>query len=415
MNKDEKIIELEEALVESKAEVDFLTSQLENREALIADKEKEIKERERAIKRLDPQERIERHAHGEVTPEDRLRDRLEFTEEELKKSQKLNEKFTFKVRDLERLHNVFDQVFSNVDWSARKVTPPMPSGEGKTRAHEFLALMSDAHYGEVVEPSAALGISYNCDIAQRRIEHYRDVIIRYKDLREPAYNIDKLTVAVLGDMLSGEIHEELRVTNEKSVVEQEAEMTNILWDLACDFAEEFPQVEFVVLPGNHPRLYKKPEFKKKWANWEWSMGKGLEKLVEVSPLENVTITVPEAMVYTHKIFDYNIAMTHGDGIKSNSFAGIPFYGMRQRRERLQELLSSRDLERADMFVMGHFHQHLWWGGGDCDILINGAIKGGDEYSIGTFLSAPEPIQVLLEFHPEHGVAAQEHISFAHIN
>lgn len=371
------------------------------------------KELERRVKSLDPQERIARSAGGDATAEDRLRDRLEFTEEELKKSQKINEQFATKVRDMERMSHAFETAFANVDWTARKVTPPRPSSEGKTRPHEFLALMSDAHYGEVVEPSEALGLSYNADIAKARMEHYRDIIVRFKELRESSYDISKLTVAVLGDMLSGNIHDELRVYNEKNMTEQMTDMTHILNDFAGDFAGEFPEVEFIIIPGNHPRLQKKPEFKKKWDNWEVAMGEAFKLAVEVGPLENVTVTVPHSMVYIHQIFGSRIAMLHGDGIKSNSFAGIPFYGMRNRREGLQALLSSLDIERADMMVMGHFHQHMYWSA-ECDILINGAIKGGDDYSIGSFLSAPEPVQVLLEFHPEHGLVAQEHITLGHI-
>lgn len=382
---------------------------------MVATRDAEIKELQKRLRALDPQERIMRQAGGETTTEDRLRDRLEFTEDELKKSSKINEKLSDKVRELERLHHTVESVMSNVDWTSRVVIPPEPTDQtGKTRPHEFLALMSDAHYGEVVSPSDALGISYNADIAKRRIEHYRDIIIRFKDLRSPAYDIEKLTVAVLGDMLSGNIHDELRVYNEKNMTEQMTDMTRIMNDLAGDFAGEFPEVEFIVIPGNHPRLMKKPEFKKKWDNWEIAMGEAFKLAVEVGPLENVKVTVPTSMVHIHEIYDTRIAMLHGDGIKSNSFAGIPFYGMRNRREGLQSLLSSLDIDRADMLVMGHFHQHLYWSA-ECDVLINGAIKGGDEYTIGTFLSAPEPVQVLLEFHPEHGLAAQEHISLGHIN
>lgn len=401
-----QLAEAAEDLAAVKGDVDLYKEMVATRDA-------EIKELQKRIKSLDPQERIARSAGGDATTEDRLRDRLEFTEEELKKSQKINEQFQTKVRDMERMAHAFESSFANVDWSSRAVTPPRPSGEGKTRAHEFLALMSDAHYGEVVEPSEALGLSYNADIAKRRMEHYRDIIIRFKELREPSYNIDKLTVAVLGDMLSGNIHDELRVYNEKNMTEQVTDMTRILHDFAGDFAGEFPQVEFIIIPGNHPRLQKKPEFKKKWDNWEMAMGEAFKLAVEVGPLENVTVTVPHSMIHIHEVFGSRIAMLHGDGIKSNSFAGIPFYGMRNRREGLQALLSGLGIERADMMVMGHFHQHMYWSA-ECDILINGAIKGGDDYSIGSFLSAPEPVQVLLEFHPEHGLVAQEHITLGHI-
>ena len=97
-----------------------------------------------------------------------------------------------------------------------------------------------------------------------------------------------------------------------------------------------------------------------------------------------------------------------------SFAGIPFYGLKSQRDSMQAMLSALGAPRASMLVMGHFHQHVYWKGADCDVLINGAIKGPDEYIMGSRMTANPAEQVLLEFHPEHGLTAQEHITLSHI-
>src|SRR6476659_2741165 len=63
---------------------------------------------------------------------------------------------------------------------------------------EFLAAISDAHYGEVVDPELAHGVAYNPEITRKRMAYLRDKIIRYADLRP--YEISTLHACVIGDM-----------------------------------------------------------------------------------------------------------------------------------------------------------------------------------------------------------------------
>ena len=100
--------------------------------------------------------------------------------------------------------------------------------EGKASPHEMMVVVSDAHYPERVDPAAAYGIEYNGDICLRRLEHVRDAVVRYRDLRATSYPVQKITIAVNGDMLSGNIHEELEVTNEHPITEALVRMSYAL-------------------------------------------------------------------------------------------------------------------------------------------------------------------------------------------
>jgi len=130
---------------------------------------------------------------------------------------------------------------------------------------------------------------------------------------------------------------------------------------------------------------------------------------------HLDVKVPKDIVYTHRIFDKKIGFTHGDGSKAASFAGIPFYGLRQRTNANQAMRSRLGLDRLDMLIMGHFHQLLTWQEGDCHIVINGSIKGGDEYGIVSRSSAPEPVQSLMTFHRERGWISLERIPLDSVN
>lgn len=276
-----------------------------------------------------------------------------------------------------------------------------PSKVKKTHAsvHEMLLLLSDAHFSEVVDPRVAMGLHYNEDVAKRRIERVRDVAIRYKQLRSSSYPIQKLTVAVLGDMLSGDIHEELEVNNQNPLPVALVTLAYYLHDMFVSLAAEFGNVEAIFVPGNHPRTTKKMRFKQRtMTNWEYVLGHMVRALAQ----DSYKVDVPLQIVPIFKIFNWRVGLHHGDSIKSNSFAGIPFYGMRQRREAVQALLRHLGQPQVDYLAFGHFHQPTVLEGTDCTIIINGAVKGGDEYSIGNYFSSNDPVQYLLTFHEKHG-------------
>jgi len=292
----------------------------------------------------------------------------------------------------------------------RPILRPKVKKAPKAQSHEMVLLFSDAHYPEVVEPSEALGLSYGPDICQRRIEHIRDTVIRYKDLRSTSYPVRKLTIADLGDQLSGNIHEELEITNASPVSEALVNFAYMAHDLASSLAEEFPEVEYIKLCGNHPRLTKKPRNKGKWNNFEYILGHFIKALAG----DSYKVIVPKALLYTHTVFNSQLGLLHGDGSKAGGFAGIPFYGLKRRQDGIQALLSSLGNPRLDYLIMGHFHVDAFLQGADCDLIINPSLKGGDEYSIVNYSDSKEPRQTLLSFHPAHGLTDKSTISLGHI-
>jgi len=354
-----------------------------------------------------------RTTEGVQTVEDKLRDELDIAKAELKTAEQVIKRYRERETIEERIVDTIDTALADraVDFSQPVLSKPRFKG-AKSVPHEFVLMLSDAHYGEVVNPDEALGLKYDTDVCRRRIEEIRDVTFRVAELKGEVYPIQKITIASLGDMVSGNIHDELEVTNSLTMVDQTVDMAHILFNLCSDMSQVFPEVEMIVKVGNHPRIHKKPRFKGKFDNWEYMMGQMVAGMAKYA-LPDVKIVVPKDLVYVHDVFNYRIGMVHGDGVKSNSFAGIPFYGLRNQREAVQALMSQVGQTRIDMFMMGHFHQYVFWGG-ECDIIINGSIKGGDEYGIGTRLSAPDPEQLLLEWHPKHGVTSKTVIKLGHV-
>lgn len=364
--------------------------------------------KQRAHLRADREKRM---AAGQSTPEDMLRDENTELRVRNRSLETAIQTYRTKARAEDRIVEGIMEFIEASPYKPQLRSPAPVIHKPTGNEHEMMALVSDAHYPEKVDPAAAFGVSYNGDICMRRLEYLRDKIIRYRDLRATSYGTRKLTVAVNGDMLSGDIHEELEVTNQMPIGQSLVNMTYALLDMGLAFASSFPEVEFVVMPGNHPRLTKKPRLKDKWNNWEWVMGSFLAGLAK----DKFKVTVPKDLVYVHRIFDQRIGITHGDGVKSASFAGIPFYGLKQRRDAMQGLFKTLGMPQLDMLCYGHFHQLLFEEGAGCSMVINGSIKGGDEYVMATRYSSQAPVQALLTYHPKHGLTDLSRINLGHIS
>lgn len=358
-----------------------------------------------------------RRLEGKQTEEDRLRDELTNANREivrinadLKRTVKLVKDYEKVVDDHDR---VADQIIaameSNPYEPVFRVGPNPIQGEDP---HTMFALISDAHYGEVVDMDI-FNIHYNMDIAERRIQYLTQKIIRFRDIKSAEYPINKIVVAFLGDMISGNIHEELAESNESPVSDQLVRMAHIMVDVIGSLSEKFSEVEVIVMPGNHPRLSKKPRHKRKYDNLEYIMGEMVKAIVK--PIKNVEVIVPKDLIYVHDIMGHKVGMTHGDGYKSTSFAGIPFYGLARKRAAFQEGLKELGMPLVDMLVMGHFHQLLWWPGRGCDLIVNGSIKGPDEYAFDTMHAGDEAQQALITMNRTHGITSFERINLGSIS
>ncbi|RMH82633.1 MAG: hypothetical protein D6683_02800, partial [Actinomyces sp.] len=81
-------------------------------------------------------------------------------------------------------------------------------------------LLSDWHFGEVVDPREVDGANaFDDEIAERRWSRVIDETPEMLRRHLHGYRFEFLVVALLGDMLSGDIHEELARTNTAPVPE----------------------------------------------------------------------------------------------------------------------------------------------------------------------------------------------------
>jgi hypothetical protein len=249
------------------------------------------------------------------------------------------------------------------------------------------ATLSDTHWSEIVNPQQVMGVnSFNMTIGRKRIQNWVDRVIDLliNHINNPNY--PGLILALLGDMVSGTIHEELAKTNEVPIL--------------ASVQDVFGRVFIPCVPGNHGRLGKKvPSKNYAWENWDWHLYCILEKHFEND--DRIQFLVSDGEDLQYKVYSWTYRITHGaqfrggDGIIGP--LGPIFRGDTKKRAQARDA----GLE-YDILVLGHFHRIMMLR----RVMANGAIKGFDEYAMKNNFPYEPPQQALWVTHPKWGITFQ---------
>lgn len=258
--------------------------------------------------------------------------------------------------------------------------------------------LSDIHYGEVVDPSQISFInSYNREIAKKRIEYTFKTAIELTMDRFSKAVFDGCVVALDGDLISGNIHEELAETNDGPVLQSVIEIAELLIQGISLMADKFNKVFVPCIVGNHGRIWKKMRAKNRAIDsYEWVVYQTIARHFKNDPRVNVVI--PNSADLQFAVYGVNFCMTHGDQFHGGTgIAGLfspIMLGMARKQMRQQAAK-----QPFDVLLMGHWHQLVMTE----KLIINGSIKGADEYSYQLNVPLEDPKQALFIVHPDYGI------------
>lgn len=328
----------------------------------------------------------------------RLRERLSEAESKLKASYRESEVEDRMVEHLERLVPALPPVAA-----------PTFMPRGRTKPENVVMLTSDYHVGEVVSAEETGGLAvYDWDIFKRRWQYHVDAVGGICFGKLTGYDFSRLNIPMVGDMVTGVIHDELRETADGTVMEWVCDGAHIFAQGIRQLAAEFPEIVVDCVIGNHGRLDKQVRFKKRYVSYDYLLYRFLA--LELRDLEHVTVNVHKSFYSLLEVPGATMLNIHGDNIKS--WAGIPWYGVNRAVTNLSLLLNSQR-KRFDIVNLGHFHNAGTLDRIDCELVLNGSAVGGNEYSIGALFTSTRPAQVLYGIHPERGKTWEFKIDLSH--
>ena len=310
------------------------------------------------------------------------------------------------LQSYRREHGKLEVFFEQVIEAIQPVEPLPPVSfekKGGTPVVPCLHL-TDLHVGAVQDPNEIEGFNaYSPEVSERRLNDLTARWLKWTEYQRKAYTINDATIIITGDLISGDIHEELRNTNAYPSPVQVAEAARMVSSLIAQIAPYFHSVTVhFVSEDNHARLTKKPQAKEAGMNsLNYLVGKMIEAYVK--DLSNVKMNIYPMLEKVVNVNDRLYLITHGHTVKG--WMGVPWYGVERKvsKEAQSRLhLIMQEVERAreigfHKYVFGHFHTPI-----DTPLYSCGAsLQGTDAYDhqAGRYAN---PGQSAWLVHPKNG-------------
>lgn len=263
---------------------------------------------------------------------------------------------------------------------------------------------SDEHWGEVVNPAQVNKVNeYNSVIARKR---YNNLINNYLSvLNEHLQNVDcdRMILALGGDNISGDIHDELSLTNDLTTMEavydyvehKEKGIKELL-------ASGFKQIFIPCVRGNHDRNTEKTHSKNILeTSSAYLVYMFLQKIFAGD--KRIQFSIARGMDCLYQVNNHRMLLTHGDQFKGgNGIGGITIPILRGFYKKQANYAQTGN--NFDSLAIGHFHQFTSINNGQ--VIINGTLKGFDEYSQKMGFSYQEPCQSMWLTHSQRGITIQ---------
>lgn len=174
-------------------------------------------------------------------------------------------------------------------------------------------------------------------------------------------------------------------------------MNGVIGAMIERLADEFGKVFLPCVTGNHGRTSRKPRAKRRnHTNFDWLLYNMLA--VQFAKDKRVTFQIPEGPDAFFRVYGTRYLLTHGDQFRGGDgmigAIGPIFRGDKKKRARNAETDFS-----YDVICMGHWHQYIHL----AQLIVNGALKGYDEYAFAGNFGFEPAQQALWVTHPEHAI------------
>jgi hypothetical protein len=270
---------------------------------------------------------------------------------------------------------------------------PARRQKGVSGEATIVALLSDTHLEETVRPEMTNGLGgYNLDIAKSRFEQYFRTLLRLIEIEQKATPINNLVLALLGDYISGDIHEELLETC--SLQPMDAILRAQDWIASgIQYLLDKSDLKLTIVchSGNHARTTKKIRHSTEPGHSiEFLMYNNLARLFEKE--KRITWVVPEGYLSYLKVYNLTLAFHHGHNVKYGGGVGGITISMNKA------IAQWNRARAADIYCCGHFHQ-VFDGG---SFVVNGSMIGYNAFAIAIKAAFERPAQILFAIHSKLG-------------
>lgn len=276
----------------------------------------------------------------------------------------------------------------------QNISPNIYQYKPLTRDTESVAvvLASDWHIEERILAKTVNGLNdFNLEIAHQRVEQFFQITLKLIKIEQSATKIDTLVLALLGDFISGNIHEALLEVCELQPIDAMIVAENMIIG-GIEYLLKNSKLKLIIPchVGNHTRITKKVHIATESGNsLETIMYHHIKNYFKGN--QRVQVLISDSYLSYIDIFGYTICFSHGHAVKFQGGIGgltIPL------RKAVNEWQENR---RADLYCIGHWHQLLDIG----EAVVNGSLCGYNAFAMFIKARYQRPAQTFFLINKKH--------------
>ena len=278
---------------------------------------------------------------------------------------------------------------------------PVRVPAGKDTPGVPVLMLSDWHIGETVDAAQVHGANeFNAGIADRRVKSVIDRVLHLAFHHAPNPQYPGIVVVLGGDFVSGWLHEELFRTDWCAPPTAANWCVSRLHAALVRLADAVGRAHVVCVPGNHGRLTKKPMAKGGATScFDHAISEALADRLRADA--RITWQIPASGDALFQVAGTRVLAMHGHELGVKGGDGLIGALGPIMRGAIKTGRAERSLGRDfDVLLLGHFHQAIWQP--HSGLVVNGTLKGFDEYSRMQRYSFAPPTQSLFFVHPRFG-------------
>jgi hypothetical protein len=273
--------------------------------------------------------------------------------------------------------------------------------DGKNEATAF-TLASDWHYEEEVRSGTVNGLNrFNLEIADKRISNFFANDVRLIHGAEKDNTIKTHVLALLGDFISGNIHEAVKETTLLDPMDAILSVqSRLVSGIRYLLANTTQNLVVVCHSGNHARITEKVHSATENGNsLEYFMYRTMQDIFADD--KRVTFIIAEGYHSYMDVYGWKFRFHHGHAI--NYGGGVGGLMIPAKKAVLNWNIS----KPVDYDVFGHFHQQMLDAG---NIVTNGSLIGYNTYALRIKAAYEPPRQGFFLVHEKYGKTAEHSIA-----
>lgn len=202
---------------------------------------------------------------------------------------------------------------------------------------------------------------FNTEVLKQRLARYLDQLfsIQSRHNSENCY-------LVIGEIMSGLIHETLRIENNENVIEQFITVSKLLSEMICEISMRFNNVYVYITPGNHSRVVANKDYSLKGENFDVLLPHYLKASLQNIHNVHIESNTKDCDVAMFVVRNSKVFAAHGD--KDNPSTVVQKYTM---------MFSLK----PDIILLGHRHTNGLTTVYDTKVIQSGCVSGSDNYCL----------------------------------